>query len=155
MKLLFRVRVWWKLLLRRFFVVDSFCKRCGVAVRPKMIRDPSLLFVQRLPETTETTDLINWVIALGAGEGVAALTLEKSTRTSPFTVQSIVGPDGNLQYYLSDATSVATYGQIEKIISFKQIAPLSNSETDIINAANALFDAAAEWLTRHRFRCAG
>ncbi len=119
-------------------------------ITPKMLLDPNLLFVQRLPETTETTDLINWIVVLGAGEGVAALTLEKATRTSPFTVQSIVGPDGNLQYYLSDASSVATYGQIEKIISFKQIAPLTNSETDIINAANALYDAAAEWLTRHK-----
>ena len=33
MNLFFRVRVWWKLFLRRFMLVDSFCKRCGVDVR--------------------------------------------------------------------------------------------------------------------------
>lgn len=33
MNLFFRIRVWWKLLKRRFFVVNSFCKLCGVAVR--------------------------------------------------------------------------------------------------------------------------
>lgn len=119
-------------------------------ITPAMIRDPNLLFVQRLPQTTETSDLANWIIPLGAGEGVGQLTLEKSTRTSPFTVQNIAGPDGTLQYYLSDATSVATYGQIETMKMFKQIAALSNSETDIINAANALYDAAAEWLTRNK-----
>lgn len=115
-----------------------------------MIRDPNLLFVRRLPQKTDSKDLANWIVPLGAGEGVAALTLEKSTRTTPYTVQSIVGPDGNLEYYLSDSASIATYGQIETMKMFKQIAPLSNSETDIINAANALYDASVEWLTRHK-----
>lgn len=115
-----------------------------------MIRDPNLLFVQRLPQTTETKDLVNWIIPLGAGEGVGQLTLEKSTRTTPYTIQNMAGPDGTTLYYLSDATSVAAYGQIEKVLTFKQLAALSNSETDIINAANALYDAAVEWLTRHK-----
>lgn len=119
-------------------------------ITPAMIRDPNLLFVQRLPQTTETSDLANWIIPLGAGEGIGQLTLEHSTRTTPFTIQSMAGPDGTLQYYLSDATSVAAYGQIEKILAFKQIAALSNSSTDIANAANALYDAAAEWLTRNK-----
>ncbi len=133
------------------FGVDSGLRVIKTEViTAKMIKDPNLLFVQRLPQTTESFDLVNWIIPLGAGEGTAALTLEKSTRTSPFTVQSIVGPDGNLQYYISDAVSVATYGQIEKILTVKQVAALTNSETDVINAANALYDAAAEWLTRHK-----
>ena len=33
MKPFFLVRVWWKLFLRRFMLVDSFCKCCGVDVR--------------------------------------------------------------------------------------------------------------------------
>lgn len=33
LNLLFRVRVWLKLLMRRFFLVKSFCKLCGVDVR--------------------------------------------------------------------------------------------------------------------------
>jgi hypothetical protein len=115
-----------------------------------MIRDPKLLFLQRLPQSTETGQLANWIIPLGAGEGTAGLTLEKSTRTSPYTIQSIAGPDGDLLYYLADAASIATYGQIETIKTFKQIAALTNSETDIINAANALYDAASEWLTRNK-----
>ncbi len=119
-------------------------------ITPAMISDPNLLFVQRLPQTTETTELANWIIPLGAGEGVGQLTLETSTRSSPFTIQNIAGSDGTLQYYLSDAASVATYGQIETVKMFKQIAALSNSETDVINAANALYDAAAEWLTRNK-----
>lgn len=119
-------------------------------ITPAMIRDPNLLFVQRLPQTTETNDLANWIIPLGAGEGVGQLTIEKSTRTAPYTIQNLVGPDGTLQYFISDAPSVAAYGQIETMKSFKQIAALSNSDTDIINAANALYDAAAEWLDRNK-----
>ncbi len=119
-------------------------------ITPKMLLDPNLLFVRRLPQNTDSSQLANWIVPLGAGEGVGQLTLEKSTRTSPYTVQSLTGPDDNLQYYLSDTTSVTAYGQIEVFKTFKQIAPLSNSETDIVNAANALYDAAAEWLDRNK-----
>lgn len=119
-------------------------------ITPAMIRDPNLLFVKRLPQKTDSKDLANWIEPLGAGEGVAALTLAKSTRTRPYSVQKIDGPGGKSEYYISDAASVATYGQIEVMKTFKQIAPLSNSETDIINAADALYDATVEWLTRHK-----
>jgi hypothetical protein len=119
-------------------------------ITPAMIRNPELLFVQKLPQTTETNNLANWIIPLGAGEGVGQLTLETSTRTSPYTIQNMAGPDGTLQYYLSDAASVAAYGQIETIKMFKQIAALTNSDGDIENAANALYDAAAEWLIRNK-----
>ena len=119
-------------------------------ITPAMIRDPKLLFVKRLPQKTDSKDLVNWIAPLGAGEGVAALTLAKSTRTTPYTIKKLDGPGGKSEYYLRDASSIATYGQIEVMKTFKQIAPLSNSETDIINAADALYDATVEWLTRHK-----
>jgi hypothetical protein len=118
-------------------------------ITPAMIQNPKLLFVQALPQQTSTKDLVNWVIPVGAGEGTGAVSLEKSTRTSPYTIKSITGPDGTLQYYIEDTDSIATYGQIEKMLTAKQVAPLTNSDTDVINAANALYDAAAEWLQRN------
>lgn len=109
-----------------------------------------LLIVEEISEDKNTEEIYNWLIPLGAGEGVAALTLEKSTRTSPYTIQTMTGPDGKTLYYISDASSVATYGEIRRVGQFKEVSALSNSDTDIENAANALYDAAVADLTRHK-----
>jgi hypothetical protein len=82
----------------------------------------------------------NWLIPLGAGEGVAQLTLQHATRIGLYTVQSMTGPDGQTLYYIADAASIAALGRIEKVGVF-YIAPVTNSD-DIENAANALYDAA-------------
>lgn len=65
----------------------------------------------------------------------------------PYAVQTLTGPDGRTLYYLADAASIATYGQIEKIFT-ADITPLSMSATDLKNAANALYDAACAKLSR-------
>lgn len=109
-----------------------------------------LLIVEEISEDKNTEEIYNWLIPLGAGEGEAALTLEKSTRTSPYTIQTMTGPDGKTLYYISDASSVATYGEIRRVGQFKEVSALSNSDTDIENAANALYDAAVADLTRHK-----
>lgn len=122
-------------------------------VTPETLANPSLMLVERMENTDNTEELVNRVIALGAGEGVAALTLETSTRgtpTDPYDVQTVAGPDGSDIYYIEDSASVTANGLIEKVIQFKEIAPLSNSETDIRNAANALYDAAVSYLLRHK-----
>lgn len=98
---------------------------------------------------TDSKDIANWIVPFGAGEGVAALTLQHSTRTTPYTIQSSAGPDGRTFYYLKDTTSIGLYGQIEKIVTFKDIAPLTNTEADTVAAANALYDAAAAYLARY------
>jgi hypothetical protein len=69
--------------------------------------------------------------------------------TDPYQVQTMTGPDGRTIYYLSDATSITAYGQIEKIFTV-DISPLSHSSPDITNAANALYDAAVAWLLLHK-----
>lgn len=89
---------------------------------------------------------------LGAGIGEAMLTLEHSTRTSPYTIQSVTGANGQANYYLQDAAGIAALGVIEKVGKFRQIAPLSNSPTDLQHAANALYDLAAAWLKRYSQR---
>jgi hypothetical protein len=111
-----------------------------------------ILLIERVSLAMETEAVANWLLPVGAGEGNAALTLAKSTRTTPYTIQSTTGPDGKTLYYLSDATSITAYGQIQKVGTFKDIAPLSNSDADVTLAANALYDAAAAWLERYSVR---
>lgn len=88
---------------------------------------------------------------LGAGIGEAWLTLENSTRVTPYTIGSSV-INGTTHYYIEDAAATTAYGLIEKVGKFSEIAPLSNSAADIENAANALYDISAAWLERYAAR---
>lgn len=118
-------------------------------VTTETIQNSELLMVQRLSQGQTSEQIYNWLLPIGAGEGTAALTLEKSTRTSPYTIQSTTAGDGRTLYYISDAASISTYGTIQKVGQFKEIAPNGNTNTDIVAAANALYDAAVEDLQRH------
>lgn len=117
-------------------------------ISSETILNDELLMVQRLVQGQTTEQVYNWMMPIGAGEGTAALTLEKSTRTSPYTIQTTTGPDGRTLYYISDSTSIAEYGEIQRVAQFKQIAPSANSAVAIRAAANALYDAAVEALQR-------
>lgn len=97
----------------------------------------------------EDTELWNRVIPLGAGEGVNVLTLEHSSRTTPYTIQTATGPDGNPYWYLEDAASIASYGARTQIVKLDDIAPLSNAAQEIEDAADVLYDVAAAWLGYH------
>lgn len=119
-------------------------------VTSETILNNELLMVQRLSQGQSSEDVYNWLLPVGAGEGVAALTLEKSTRTSPYTIQATTGPDGTTLYFISDASSISSYGTIQKVGQFKNVAPISNSDADIVAAANALYDAAVEDLQHHK-----
>ena len=119
-------------------------------VTTETIQNSELLMVQRLSQGQTSEQIYNWLLPIGAGEGTAALTLEKSTRTSPYTIQSTTAGDGRTLYYISDSTSISTYGTIQKVGQFKEIAPSGNTNTDIVAAANALYDAAVEDLQRHK-----
>lgn len=76
---------------------------------------------------------------------------ERSAHSDAYTLNVVAGPDGRAMHYLSDATSIAAYGQIERVFTSSIIAA-SDSETDITNAANALYDAATTWLGRYGTR---
>jgi hypothetical protein len=119
-----------------------------VSTTRELWSNPNVMLIDSITVEDSTEDVINWIIPLGSGEGDAALTLAKSTRTTPYPIQSMTLPDGRTAYCLSDGTSIGSYGQIEKIVKFTNIAPLENSDTNIERAANALYDAAAAWLQR-------
>lgn len=96
--------------------------------------------------SSDASDVVTQIIPLGAGEGETLLTLEWSTRSSPYTISNFVGPDGKTRYYI--ANNVGTYGARRKYMSWSDIVPLSNSLAGFQAAANALYDSAADKLTR-------
>jgi hypothetical protein len=116
--------------------------------KPMPARGDNVIPLETVDIKTVGTDIVNWVIAMGSGKGDSTLTLEHSTRSSPYTIQTMTGPDGRTVYFIKDNASIASYGQIEKRVNFKKIGPVGTSETQIEQAANFLYDAAAEWLSR-------
>ena len=105
-----------------------------------------VVLIARIRQKANAKDVVNWVIPRGRD----GLTLEHSTRTSPYAVKSMSGPDGGTIYYLEDAASVAAYGQIEQVVDFSEIEALGSTAQDLENAANTLYDAAAAWLAWRR-----
>lgn len=114
------------------------------------LANDDVAFIESIRLEKDSTDVVNYLLPLGSGEGEAAITLQYSTRTTPYTIQTTTGGDGKTLYYISDATSIATYSQIEKVGTFKNIAPISNSDADLLAASNALYDASVAWLQRYK-----
>lgn len=111
-----------------------------------VLDDPALAYVEHISVEETVEEVWNWLIPLGAGDGKTQLTLEFSTRTTPYTIQTVAGPDSATIYYLSDAGSITTYGQRERAFVAKDVAPLSNTKAALQAAANALYDLAVRQL---------
>jgi len=109
----------------------------------------AIALIESLQVALESEDVINWLLPLGGGEGEAALTLQKSTRSG---IKTTTGPDGKTLYYITDAASVALYGEIQKVGTFKDINPIANSVAATQAAANALYDTARAYLDRAKAR---
>ncbi len=115
-----------------------------------MYTNNTIAFIDSIRQGVNSETLCNRLYVLGAGTNVdSALTLEKCTRTTPYSV-GFTTAAGRKLYYIEDSASIALYGVIERFAQFKEIAPLSNNDTDIERAANALYDAAAAWLVRYK-----
>lgn len=116
-----------------------------------------LCVVTALEKTSESHNLLTRIYPFGGGNGENRLTLEHTTASAPtgYTLDAA-------NNYLKRDASEATYGQIEKYLSFKNISPISNSLTDLQNAADALFALAynhlrlnSEPYSRYRLSVAG
>lgn len=115
----------------------------------QLLTNDAIVLIESITQETDSQDVFNWIIPLGAGEGSAALTLKNATALS-YPIQTMVGPDGTTLYYLSDTNSIATYGQSEKPILFKEIGAIANTTLAKQYAANALYDAGVAWLQRNK-----
>lgn len=89
-------------------------------------------------------DLVSRIVPIGSGQSLVALTLRATSRTAPAGYSL----DGSANYIKRNGTETA-YGQCERVVAFKDIAPLSSTHADVVSASNSLFDAAIYWLTQH------
>lgn len=102
-----------------------------------------LALIENLQITGTSENVVNRIYPVGAGQGLAAINLENSTRTAPYTIQSVTGPDGRtLRYIETGARPVR-----EEVRRYK-ITPIANSAAAKEVADDALYDAAAVDLAR-------
>lgn len=129
--------------------VGAFGDASGLRAQQMTHTPPELPANTLLPERVElvssSSDVVNWLLPLGAGAGDAALTLANSTY---FDVQTL-NRNGRTHYYLKDDASIAQYGQIERRLNVKRLAPIAATDDALRDAANALYDAANAYLERH------
>ncbi len=102
--------------------------------------------VETVEEVIDSDEIWNTIIPLGGGQGLSALTIETSTRTTPYTIQTARNSDGSFYWYIADAASVALHEARVRVLPFNDINPLSNSDADVANAADALYDKASAYL---------
>ena len=133
MKILFRVRVVWKLLLRRFIVVDSFCKLCGVDVRD--FAAPDDVWKQINPQIKHGHVVCyNCFCDLCAEVGLTTMWCLTTPRTP---------------IYILHGTEIGTgLGIAEALEREKKVADGIGSEFDVLSAGDALHKKAQDWLDR-------
>jgi len=100
--------------------------------------------IDKLSQSKDSYELISRIYPYGSGNGAIRINLSKTTRTAPpgFTLNKE-------ENYLKRDSTEATYGRIEKYLSWKEISPIDNTDDNVITAANVLFDAALEHLLRY------
>ena len=120
-------------------------------VRAVQVVDPvaiesqaNLAIITDLNEVEDSFDLLSRIYPFGSGTGEARLTLGPTTKSAPagYTLDAA-------NNYLKHDSAESTYGRIDRYLSFKDIRPISNTSPDLVSAANALFDAAYEYLSRY------
>lgn len=113
-------------------------------------QNPKIAFIESISITEDTEAVYNRAFVFGAGQNIdAMLTLEKSGRSNPYEIKTMVGPDGRTLWYIEDEDSIAEMGPIERVVTYPDIAPLANNDTAERRAANMLYDAAKVGLRRN------
>lgn len=105
--------------------------------------------ISELSVTVDGESVANRLIPLGAGTGTTQLTLEYCTvYDADYPVLTGTNADGSTFWYIEDADSQADYGLVECPFVRSDIRPLSNSLTNLQNAANALYQTALATLLK-------
>lgn len=107
---------------------------------------PKVIPLAAISVVEQGHDIWNEITPHGSGEGVAALTLEHSTRLEPYDILSRVAPDGRVLFYIEDEDSIATYGRRQRVVVDKHSVPLEVSEEALRAASDALYDGAVSFL---------
>jgi len=126
-------------------------------------RNPNLCLISNIERTETSWDAYNRLIVYGAGDGQARLTLAMATQwpdgssvnfsylfTDPYGRQHEFVLD-KITNTITDVLAVAEYGTIEQAAAFKEIAPITPNDADMIAAANTLVVAAVNQLVLSSF----
>ena len=114
----------------------------------RLLANRNLVLIEKLTVAEDGYDVVNWIEPT-SGPADGPLTLKRSTRTSPYPIQTMVGPDGKTIYYLADNDSISQYGTIKAVLNPKAlILPVQASTSALINAADVLYDWGAATLAR-------
>ncbi len=140
--------------------IGAFGTSSGITLRnldelsPALANNPYMVPITSIRKRSFALDIANKVIPIGQQSGIAGssvwFTLAQSTRSSPYTIGSATGPDGQTYYYIEDTTSQATYGTRERVLQVRDILPLGVATADFQRAANTLYDEAVTYLQRHK-----
>lgn len=117
-------------------------------VQADIEQNTSIAIVDNLNFLEEGGEIFNRIIPLGAGQGVSQLTIADAT-LGTYAVETGTNDDGSNYYYIEDSASVTLYGRREKVLIFPNIRPITNSDANIVNAANALKLTAEAYIARH------
>lgn len=106
--------------------------------------------ITALKRDRKGSNVVNRVFPFGAGLGETKIDLSLSDRVSPYPITTLSFVGGEVIYYIEDTASVNTIGPIERALVFSEIRPITNSAADLLNAANAVYDMAAAFLTKYK-----
>lgn len=119
----------------------------GEAFTSSVFDNSETAFIDSLTVTHQSDDIVNWVIPIGSGEGESSLTLEHASRSATYSRETTTN-GGKTLYFKRNESSIAQYGVKQKLLTFKDIAPVGNSDTAIGYAADALDEATDAFLDR-------
>jgi len=120
----------------------------GEAFTSRVFDNTETAFIDSLTITHESSEIVNWIIPIGSGEGESALTLEKAARSATYSRETLVN-NGKTLYFKRNEVSIAKYGVKQKMLTVKDVAPVGNSDTAIGYAADVLDEAADVFLDRN------
>jgi hypothetical protein len=116
------------------------------SVSPESGTADNVCLIDELTVTYQGKDIVSRIYPFGAGTGGARPNLQITTQAAPGGYTLVKSNDES--YLKKDATESA-FGIIQRVVSFKDIAPVSDTDADVQAAADVLFDAAKYYLDTH------
>lgn len=102
-----------------------------------------------IEETRDTSDLITRIYPFGSGNGKARVTLVNATLAMPTGYSMDAANNYIKRDTASPAAGESLYGQIERIMAFKDIRPTDDLTFDSVDVCNQLASLTLNYLERH------
>jgi|GEM_PF-3511023 len=122
------------------------CLTPPYSVSPSVQNNDDVAFIETMSVTSDSEDIVNWILPFGNGTGVGALDLRYSTREN---IRAMIGPAGQTLWYMMNEASIAAYGIRMKTVTFEDITVVSNSLAGKQQSSNMVYDAGRAYLDDH------